>query len=136
MFISNKRKIVYPEHIEIQNNQVQVVIQFRLLGITIDYKLSFDKHVGELKQVINKRLFSIHRLFYLSPKVKLQFFKSFILPHFDYCSTLFIYFSKRAIQKLANCYNFFFFKLFKITHQINSAEDYNTLNNRLSQLNI
>ena len=33
-------------------------------------------------------------LFYLCQSVKLQFFKSFIMPHLDYCSTLFCYFPK------------------------------------------
>ena len=44
--------------------------------------------------------------------VKIQFFKTFILPCFDYCLSLVIYFPKYTIQKLANSYYMCLFKLF------------------------
>jgi len=44
--------------------------------------------------------------------VKLQFFKSFILPYFDYGMSLSIYYHKTAIQKLSKAYYFCLFKLF------------------------
>ncbi|RNA10683.1 hypothetical protein BpHYR1_023699 [Brachionus plicatilis] len=59
-------------------------------------------------QAINKRLYSIDRLFYLSKNVKIQFLKTFILPNFDYCLSL------KTIQKLANYYNYFLYKLLNI----------------------
>ena len=37
--------------------------------------------------------------------VNFRFFKTIVLPNFDYCSSLVVYFPKRAIQKLANTYN-------------------------------
>ena len=58
-------------------------------------------------------MFSINRLFYLSFKVKLQFFKTFLLPHFDYCLSLCIYFSKTVLSKLFKCYFIVLNKLFK-----------------------
>ena len=36
---------------------------------------------------------------------RLQFFKYFILPIFDYCLSLICYYFKTQIQRLANCYN-------------------------------
>lgn len=68
--------------------------------------------------------------------MKIQFFKTFILPCFDYCSTLLIYFTKEAIQKLANTYNQCLFKLLNIKCKINESNDYNTLNNRLEKLKL
>jgi len=88
---------------------------------------------------INKRLFSIKKLFYLSFQVKLQFFKTFILPYFDYCSTLFIYFNKTTIQKIANSYYYCLSRLlkFKFTAKyINNNFDFNHLNNELEKLNL
>lgn len=88
MFVSNKR-IKYPTSIQIEDKQVKVVDQFKLLGVTIDNKLNFLNYVSTLKNSIIKKLYSIKRLFYLSFKVKLQFFKTFIMPYFDFCSTIF-----------------------------------------------
>ena len=52
----------------------------------------------EFRISINKRLYSIDRLFYLSHRVRLQFYKSFILPYCDYCMSLSIYFPKGTLQ--------------------------------------
>ena len=37
--------------------------------------------------------------------IKLHFFKTFILPHFDYCSSLFIYFSNTLLENIKGLYN-------------------------------
>lgn len=113
MFI-NKTRNITPDEILIDNKRVEVVSSFRLLGVTIDNKLSFLHHCRDLRKNINKRLYSIKRIFYLPFSVKIQFFKTFILPFFDYCSTLLIYYPKESIQKLANAYNQCLFKLLGI----------------------
>ncbi|RMZ98145.1 hypothetical protein BpHYR1_010962 [Brachionus plicatilis] len=69
MVITNKKNIHIPEFIQVEDNRIEI-------------------HVSEIKQAINKRLYSIDRLFYLSKNVKVQFLKTFILPHFDYCLSL------------------------------------------------
>ena len=43
---------------------------------------------------------------------KILFFKTFILPYFDYCLSLVIYFGKVQIQRLANCYQLTIAKIF------------------------
>ena len=50
----------------------------------------------------------------MSATVKLQFFKTFIMPYFGYCSSLLIYFPKTTIQKIFNFYNYCLNKLLKI----------------------
>ena len=55
-----------------------------------------------MSPIINSKLFSKKRLFYLSNSVKAQFFKTLILPYFDF--TLSIYFNKSVIQRLCNKY--------------------------------
>ena len=69
---------------------VEVVDEFKLLGKTIDHILLFNKYVDRLKSSVNQKLYSIKKLFYLSPNIKFQFFKTLIQPHFDYCSSQFI----------------------------------------------
>ena len=76
-----------------------------------------------------KKLFSIKRLFYLSTSVKVQFFKTFILPYFDYCLTLSIYFNKSVIQRLCNKYYLCLYMLFKLDSH--NYTDYNELNEYL-----
>lgn len=49
MFVTNKRNICVPESILIDNNNVEVVNNFKLLGVTIDNKLSFEKYVSDNK---------------------------------------------------------------------------------------
>ena len=92
---------------------IELVDSFELLGIIIDSKLTFNLYAKQLKRTVYSRLYSIKRLFYLSFKVKLQFFKSFILPLFDYCNTLFIYFSRDTLQSISNLYYICLYLLFK-----------------------
>ena len=75
--------------------------------------MNFYKQVSCTLKAINTKLFSIKKLFYLSFKVKLQFFKTFILPYFDYCLSLCIYYPKYVLQSLQNFNYFYIFKLFK-----------------------
>jgi len=112
MFVSNKR-VVYPTSINIKGLSILVVNEFKLLGVVIDNKLTFTKYVATICTTVNKKLFSIKRLFYLSTSVKIQFFKTFILPHFDYCLSLSIYYSKTLLQKLSNLFYLCLAKLFK-----------------------
>lgn len=136
MFVSNKKKTCFPTTISIDKNDIEVVDNFKLLGVIIDNRLNFLKNVYALRNSLNKRIHAIKRLFFLSYKVKLQFFKSFILPYFDYCMSLAIYFPKKTIQKLANSYNFCLYKLLNIRFKVVESNDFNHLNNLLNQYNI
>ena len=136
MFVTNKRNLNLPGQLEIQGNLVEVINKFKILGVVIDNKLTFQQYVSELRTSINKRLYAIKRLFYLSHRVKLQFFKSFILPYFDYCLSLCIYFPKRTIQKMANSYYYCFQKLLNIQFNVIRSDDFNILNNNISHYNL
>ena len=128
--VFTKKKIEIPDKIQIKGITIDVVNEFKLLGFTIDNKLNFMKLVSEVCLAVNKKLFSIKRLFYLCTSVKIQFFKTFILPYFDYVFTLLLYFSKEAIQRLANCFYLCIFKLLKI--KLNSS-NFNEINNLLEK---
>ena len=100
MFVTNRR-VKLPKEITVDsknvNNKlieikVSVVTSFKLLGVTIDNKLTFTEHCSILKKIVNWKMHSIKRLFYLCTSVKIQFFKTFILPYFDYCLSLITYF--------------------------------------------
>lgn len=136
MFIHNKRNVVLPKEFVFEGTTIEIVSEFKLLGIILDNKLSFSHHVRHLRCTINKKLYSIKTLFHLPKSVKVQFFKTFILPHFDYCLSLLVYFSKKAIQSLSNCYYICLFTLFNFTGSVSSTSDFNTLNNNLEALKL
>ena len=146
MFISNKmssasdaskrKRMVFPNSLRIGSVDIEVVQSFRLLGVTIDNKLNFLLHAANIRRAVNIRLYSIKKLFYLPFQVKLQFFKTFLLPYFDYCSTLMVYFKKRAIQKIADCYYLSLYKLFNLSHNIQFTSDFNLFNNTLESFNL
>jgi len=125
MFVTSKR-IKAPKKIEITAGvSVKVVEQFKLLGVTIDNKLNFETYASMIKKrSVNRKLYSIKRLFYLCQSVKLQFFKSFIMP--DYCSTIYYYFPKATLQKIYNSYNYKISKLLNLNATVD-ANNFNTL---------
>ena len=133
MFITNKR-LKLPKHIIVgtrivdgkaEDIKVDVVDSFKLLGVTIDNKLNFLEHCANVKRMITKKIFSIKRFFFLCLSVKIHFFKTFILPYFDYCLSLTIYFPPSTFKSLNNYFNFCLLKLFKLKPEFNftDAED-------------
>jgi len=132
MFITNKR-VQLPSFVTFNHIKLEVVPKFKLLGITIDRKLSFNDFSVGLSSAINKKHFAIKRIFYLADSVKLQFFKTFILPYFDFGLSLIIYFSKYAIHKLEKTYYNCIYKLFKIN--VNCFDVFG-VNKKLEDLNL
>jgi hypothetical protein len=61
---SKKAGARHPPNIEIEDNLIEVVSDFKLLGCTIDNKLHFDKHVKNLKFSVCSKLFC-YKKFYL-----------------------------------------------------------------------
>jgi hypothetical protein len=73
MFVTNKR-VKLPKEITVgtklvndknEDIKVSVVNSFKLFGVTIDNKLNFTEHCSNLKKIVNKKLYSIKRLFFL-----------------------------------------------------------------------
>ena len=91
MCISSKICNIVTNSVIIDENQVEIVNSFKLIGVHIDRWLDFEFHKAEMVKSVNKKLFSLKiRSFY-----QLHFFKAFVLPHFDYCSSIFVFFNKR-----------------------------------------
>ncbi len=135
MFVTNKR-IMTPKELVLNGSKVEVVSTFKLLGVKLDDKLKFDAFTSEVRNKIVQKMHSIKKLFQLSTSVKLQFFKSFMLPYFDYCSTLSIYYAKTAIQRMCNCFNLCLFKLFGIKNTAQTNAELNGHNNKLEKFGL
>ena len=125
MFIHNNNVSLnyLDKNVNLVNNSIEIVDNFKLLGVTIDSTLKFTLYVNNISNTINIKTNNIKRMYFVSQNVRLQFFKSFILPHFDYCSSLFIYFSKDLIDKLNKLYLNCLKKLFKFDFKHLSIED-------------
>ena len=120
----NTRK---PRNIELEDNLIEVVSEFKLLGCLIDDKLSFKQHVKNIKTTVCRKLFAIKNIFFLSFDIKIHFFKTFLLPHFDYCASLFIYFSNTLVNKLNKLYNLCLFVLLRLELNNIPCEDQQTV---------
>lgn len=86
--------------IEIENDQIQCVEEFKYLGIIIDENLTMKKNYKYVIKKINKKIGFIIRIGrYLSIKTKLSIYKAIILPHIDYCGTLLWGMDKKSLKK-------------------------------------
>ena len=77
------------------------------------------------------RLQSLFTYKFMMPfETQVQFFKTFILPFFDYCSSLFIYMSKTLLNRFNRFFNDCIFKMLRIkVHNLDIEQQANVLNN-------
>ena len=76
MFFTNKRKFKFPSVFEIDKNLVEVDQDLRLQGFVIANKLSFKKHVKNIKCLVNCKLFSIKNDFLSIKECKASIFSN------------------------------------------------------------
>lgn len=90
----------------IDNEMLNEVRSTKYLGIIIDDTLTFNDNAKYVANKISKKVNLLYRLGNsISSFTKCTIYKSIILPHFDYCSTLMLNYSKSNIdllQKLQN----------------------------------
>ena len=96
MYIKNKKEnsVDIPLSVKLFNIDIEIISKFKLLGVIIDKNLNFNDNFENISSKVYSCLFSLKSKFFLSFDTKLQFFKTFILPIFDYCLSLIIYYSK------------------------------------------
>ena len=71
---------------DIGSTVIEVEDDVKLLGVYIDNKLCFDKHLSELCAKTGRQINVLKRLSpYLDFKSRMVIFKSFILSNFNYC---------------------------------------------------
>ncbi len=85
--------------------------KIQITGILLDSTLTFVANVEETCKKVRAALFSLKSKFFLSNGTRLQFFKTFVLPHFDYCIALSIYYTAELRMTLVKLYNCFLRKL-------------------------
>ncbi len=102
MGISSKREI--PEDIEVKigGNLIEKVSEIKYLGVIIDDKLNFLRHL----EYIKKKLAMLKKIgSKLDAITKTTLYKSLVAPHFDYWPSILFSLSKTRIQGLPKIQN-------------------------------
>ena len=89
MIITRKSSSSLPL-LKINDHLLEQVYSFKYLGITITSNLSWSLHIQSVISKTHKITGLIYRSFYKysSPYVLLKLYLALILPHFNYCSTV------------------------------------------------
>ena len=84
IFSRKSKAISHPPLVFNNNNVIQTTSQ-KHLGIILDTRLSFEKHLETVLCKINKTIGLIHKLQNLLPRTALiTLYKAFVCPHLDY----------------------------------------------------
>ncbi len=115
MVISNKRIINDNIEIKIGGNIIERVSEIKYLGVIIDDKLNFLKHL----QYVKKKLFAKLAMFRkigskLDAVTKVTLYKSLVAPHFDYCSSILFSLSESRIKELQKIQNKFMRNILRV----------------------
>ncbi len=90
-----------PDFIEINDTKIHCENEVKLLGITIDEKLKFDKHVDILCKKAAKQLNVMYRFKGIfDSKEKEIIYNTFILSNFNYCPIVWHFCGKTSTKKI------------------------------------
>ena len=90
IIFSQKRKNVFHPPLYFNNFEVKRVEEHKHLGLILDSKLSFIKHINEKIATARKGIGIIkHLASYIPLKSRDQIYKMYVRPHLDYCDIIF-----------------------------------------------
>ena len=90
-----------PVTIKIGNASVQNSTQEKLLGVTIDNKLTFEHHVAGLCQKASNKLYALSRIAPFMDQGKLRYLmRAFINSQFQYCPLAWMFHSRELRHKI------------------------------------
>ena len=99
--IAMNRKGSIDLSISILGNTICSSDSMKVLGVTLDTKLSFDKHVSDICGKASAQISVLKRLSrYLNETSRIQIYKSFISSNFTYCPAAWIFCGKKNSNKL------------------------------------
>ena len=125
----NKDLSIIVDGFEIENSNSQ-----KLLGITIDNKLSFDEHVSSICTKASQKIHALSRVSkFMSFRQRKTIFHTFILSHFGYCPLVWMLHSRklnhrinklheRALRIVYNDYKSSFQRLLEISNSFTIHE--------------
>ena len=100
-----KRKNTIPEDLTISINNVDIEPNnsVKLLGITLDNKQNFEKHIGSICKSASCQLNALFRLkIFLGFKERNILIESFVNSNFNYCLLVWHFCNQKSSQKVEN----------------------------------
>ena len=102
--VFSKRRVEYSKiEVNIAGTKIGRVTEARFLGVIIDEKLTWSKHISAVKIKMARYMGIMYRLKrHLPLKVRLQLYHSFVQSHLNFCSLVWGFASKSLIDPLFN----------------------------------
>ncbi|SMN17588.1 hypothetical protein CRYPA_887 [uncultured Candidatus Thioglobus sp.] len=86
---------------DLNGSKIKCEEHVKLLGVTIDYELNFDKHISEICKKASQQLNILKRIGkYLNRLGRLTIYYSFILSNFNYCPVTWHFCSEKNTKKI------------------------------------
>ena len=100
MLFSRKRNIVDLD-VNISNTKIERKTESRFLGVIVDEKLNWSKHIHTLKSKMSKYIGVMCKLKFQIPlKARLLVYNSLVQSHLNFCSSIWGFAAKSNIDKL------------------------------------
>ena len=100
MIFSRKRNLDNIE-VTISNTKIERKSEARFLGVIVDEKLKWTKHISALKSKMTKYLGIMYKLKFVIPlKARLLIYQSFVHSHLNFCSSAWGFAAKSGIDQL------------------------------------
>ena len=85
----------------IGRDEISFAEDIKLLGVTLDKDLNFDKHMADIARKVGNQIRVLQRHKKLiDTGAKISVYYSYLLPHLDYCSTVWYHCGRRNSNKL------------------------------------
>ena len=92
MCVASRQTLAHIEdklNISIGGTVLSQVNSEKVLGVMIENKLTWSNHINHIISKVNSLLALLRRIKkYLDHRTKVTFYNAYILPHFDYCCTI------------------------------------------------
>ena len=81
--------IIREPSIVVNSKPIERVDKYKCLGTTLDETLSWDQHINEIFLKVSRGLGALKRVRpYVPQSTLVTIYNTIVLPHFDYCSTV------------------------------------------------
>ena len=104
MIIKNKYNVISTQSnidVCIYGNKIELVNEYKYLGVIIDDQLSFSKHAGYVTSKIAKKINLLGRISNVTTQwTRTVIYKSIISPHLNYCSSILFLLNNSELDKL------------------------------------
>ena len=108
MIFGSKPSLKYIDDIPIYINgdKIECVEEFKYLCVYLDKDLTFEKHSRYIYNKASSKLRAIHKIREcIDQSMAVRLYKSLVLPHFEYCDTVYMTATKDVLHKLQSLQN-------------------------------